>query len=97
MKLNVYDIIQKPIITEKTNQQNELLNQVVFAVHPKAGKNQIKLAVEQIFNVKVKSVNTVNVRGKSRNIGPYYIKKTNWKKAIVTLAEGDEIDFYEAV
>ena len=97
MKLDQYQIIHRPIITEKTNIQNDQLNQVVFEVHPKATKHHIKTAVEELFKVKVVCVNTIRVRGKSRRLGPFSIKKANWKKAVVTLAEGDSIDFYETV
>ncbi len=97
MKLDVYKIIKRPIITEKSNMQNDQMNQVVFMVNNKATKHQIKNAVEKLFKIKVLKVNTLSMRGKSRRIGPFRAKKPNWKKAVVTLAKGDSIDFYETV
>jgi large subunit ribosomal protein L23 len=87
-------IIRRPIVlTEKSNRLREA-NQVVFEVNREANKIQIKQAVQQLFNVKVKSVNTSIFRGKDRRMGRGYAKMQNWKKAIVTLAEGQNIDFF---
>jgi large subunit ribosomal protein L23 len=87
-------IIRRPIVlTEKANRLREA-NQVVFEVNREANKIQIKQAVQELFNVKVKSVNTSIVRGKDRRMGRGYAKMQNWKKAIVTLAEGQNIDFF---
>lgn len=87
-------VIRRPIfLTEKsTNLRNK--NQVVFEVLRDANKVQIKEAVTKLFNVKVKSVNTMVYRGKDRRMGRGYAKMQNWKKAIVTLAEGENIDFF---
>ncbi len=87
-------IIRRPIfLTEKsTNLRNK--NQVVFEVLRNANKVQIKEAVTKLFNVKVKSVNTMIYRGKDRRMGRGYAKLQNWKKAVVTLAEGENIDFF---
>jgi large subunit ribosomal protein L23 len=87
-------IIRRPIfLTEKSNTLRGQ-NQVVFEVQRGANKIQIKTAVQKLFNVKVESVNTMLYRGKDRRMGRGYAKMQNWKKAIVTLAEGENIDFF---
>jgi large subunit ribosomal protein L23 len=88
-------IIRRPIVlTEKANVLREKQNQVVFEVSRAANKVQIKDAVQKLFNVKVTDVNTMLMRGKDRRMGRGYAKTQNWKKAIVTLKEGDSIDFF---
>jgi large subunit ribosomal protein L23 len=88
-------IIRRPImLTEKSNQLREM-NKVVFEVARTANKIQIRDAVQQLFNVKVVEVNTLVMRGKDRRMGRGYAKMQNWKKAMVTLKEGDSIDFFE--
>ncbi len=88
-------IIRRPIVlTEKANLLREKSNQVVFEVSRAANKVQIKDAVQKLFNVKVTDVNTMVMRGKDRRMGRGYAKTQNWKKAIVTLKEGDSIDFF---
>ena len=86
-----YDIIKRPIITEKSMSLKEQSNKYTFAVDPKANKIEIKEAVEAIFNVKVLSVNTLNVAGKAKRMGKYEGKTAAYKKAIVELAEGQRI------
>ena len=87
-------VIRKPIfLTEKSNTLRGK-NQVVFEVLRNANKVQIKEAVQKLFNVKVESVNTMVYRGKDRRMGRGYAKMQNWKKAVVTLREGDNIDFF---
>ncbi len=88
-------IIRRPLITEKSTQQKEESRQYVFEVDPKANKIEIKAAVEQLFKVKVIKVRTLNVLGKIKRLGRRYGKRPDWKKAIVTLREGDRIDFFE--
>lgn len=90
-----HEIIRKPLITEKSTQQKEENRQYVFEVDPKANKIEIKAAVEQLFKVKVIKVRTLNVLGKIKRLGRKYGKRPDWKKAIVTLKEGDRIDFFE--
>lgn len=92
---NPRDIIKKPIISEKSYKLIEN-NKYVFSVAPGAPKEEIKDAVEAIFNVKVKSVNTMNRAGKIKRQGATSGRTTGMKKAIVTLAEGDKIEFFEA-
>ena len=87
-------VIRKPIfLTEKSNALRTK-NQVVFEVLRGANKVQIREAVQKMFNVKVESVNTMVYRGKDRRMGRGYAKMQNWKKAVVTLAEGENIDFF---
>ncbi len=90
-----YEIIRRPLITEKSTQQKEENRQYVFEVDPEANKIEIKEAVEQLFRVKVLKVRTLNVLGKIKRLGRRYGKRPDWKKAIVTLREGDRIDFFE--
>ncbi len=87
-------IIRRPIfLTEKSNLLRKS-NQVVFEVLRDANKVQIKEAVQKLFSVKVESVNTMLYRGKDRRMGRGYAKMQNWKKAVITLAEGQNIDFF---
>ena len=91
--MNSYrDIIKGPIITEKTSTLKEKENSITFSVDVKANKIQIKQAIEKIFNVKVESVNTVNVRPKKKRVGRYAGKTNKVKKAIVKLKEGSSIE-----
>lgn len=89
---NYRDVIKAPIITEKTANLTQNFNTVTFSVDPKANKTQIKQAVEKIFNVKVESVNTVNVKPRKKRVGRYVGKTNKVKKAIVKLAEGSSIE-----
>ena len=91
----LYDIIQGPIITEKTMALKENDNKYTFKVLKSANKIEIKNAVEQIFKVKVVSVNTINVLPKRKRVGQHEGFKPAYKKAIVKLAEGNKIDAFE--
>jgi len=88
-------IIIRPLITEKSTQQKETNNQYVFEVHRDANKIEIQSAVERLFKVKVSQVRTSNVLGKVKRVGRKYGKRQDWKKATVTLKEGDRIEFFE--
>jgi large subunit ribosomal protein L23 len=90
-----YDIIRRPIITEKTNIQKEESNQVTFEVDPRANRIEVQRAIEKIFNVKVANIRTMHVRGKIKRRGRILGKRRNWKKAIVTLMPGERIEFFE--
>lgn len=94
-------IIQKPIITEKSTMLKEQSNRYVFRVDHRANKRQIRKAVEEVFNVHVKKITTTNYRGKPKTVmnkaGRFTGKGSNWKKAYVTLAEGDTIDVFDVV
>ncbi|RLD58955.1 MAG: 50S ribosomal protein L23 [Bacteroidetes bacterium] len=95
------NIILKPVITEKMTKLGEKLNRFGFIVHKKANKIQIKNAVEELYGVDVESVNTMNYSGKnkSRNTKSGIVtgRTNSYKKAIVTLAEGETIDFYSNI
>ncbi len=91
----VHQIIRRPLVTEKSTQQKEANNQYAFEVHPKANKIEIQSAVERLFKVKVSQVRTCSVMGKVKRLGRKYGKRPDWKKAIVTLKEGDRIEFFE--
>jgi len=88
-------IIRRPLITEKSTQQKESNHQYAFEVHGKANKIEIQSAVERLFKVKVLQVRTCNVLGKVKRLGRKFGKRPDWKKAIVTLQEGDRLDFFE--
>lgn len=91
--MNEYrDIIKGPIITEKSAALSQNSNTVTFSVDVKANKTQIKQAIEKVFNVKVESVNTINVRPKDKRVGRYAGKTNRVKKAIVKLKEGSSIE-----
>ena len=92
-----YDIIRRPLNTEKTNLQKELFNQVSFEVDRRANRVEIKDAVERIFNTKVRSVRTIQMKGKVKRRGRIVGKRRDWKKAIVRLMPGQRIDFFEGV
>ena len=94
MNLVAHDIIIKPVITEKSSALVEH-NKYTFEVHRSANKIQIRQAIEQIFKVKVLSVNTMNVPSKPKRMGAFVGKTRSWKKAIVALPEGQRIEFFE--
>lgn len=90
----LHEIIRKPLVTEKANLLSDTGTVVSFEVSRTANKIEIKRAIEQAFNVKVKSVNTMQMRGKVKRVGYSLGQRNNWKKAYVTLEEGHSIDFY---
>ncbi len=89
--LNSYDIIRKPVITEKSTLASEN-NQVVFEVSTSASKPEIKKAIEELFKVKVTAVNTITTKGKTKRFRGRPYRRSDVKKAVVTLAEGQSID-----
>src|SRR6056297_1223967 len=97
----INEILIKPIITEKMTEKGETLNQYGFVVDKRANKLQIKNAIEEMYGVTVESINTMRYRGKNRmrytKSGIIKGKENNFKKAIVTLSEGDTIDFYSNI
>ena len=88
-------IIRKPLVTEKSTRQKEEARQYAFEVRRDANKIEIQFAVERLFKVKVLQVRTSNILGKVKRLGRRYGRRSDWKKAIVTLREGDRIDFFE--
>jgi large subunit ribosomal protein L23 len=93
--MNLYDVIKKPLLTEKTTLEKDNKNVVSFVVASDANKIEIKEAVQQLFKVEVTRVHTVVVPGKFKRVGKTSGKRSNWKKAYVTLKEGSNIDFFE--
>lgn len=93
--MRLEEVIQRPLITEKGAKQREKANEYFFAVHPKADKNMIRLAVEKLFGVKVLHVYTMNVTGRTKRVGAKVAKMSDWKKAIVKLAEKETIKAFE--
>jgi large subunit ribosomal protein L23 len=93
--MNPYDIIKRPLITEKTSIQKEDYNQISFEVGRKANRVEIKRAIENIFKVNVDTVRTMQVKGKTKQRGRIVGKRRNWKKAVVKLMPGERIDFFE--
>lgn len=92
-----YSIIRRPVVTEKTTLQKEIANTVTFEVDRGANRIEIKRAVEKAFNVKVQSVQTMQVTGKVKRRGRILGKRRNWKKAMVRLMPGERIEFFEGV
>jgi large subunit ribosomal protein L23 len=95
--MNLYEVIRRPLVTEKSTVGRELVNQVTFAVDPRANKHEIQRAVEALFEVKVLSVRTMRMPPKQRRVGKNMGRKPEWKKALVRLAEGQSIEFFEGV
>jgi large subunit ribosomal protein L23 len=93
--MNIFDVLKKPLVTEKTTLEKDAKNIISFAVSTDANKIEIKNAVEKFFKVEVINVNTINVAGKSKRVGRKIGKRSNWKKAYVTLKEGSTVDFFE--
>lgn len=93
--MHKYEVLRRPVLTEKTDILGEQHNQYVFEVAKEANKAQIKDAVETIFEVKVERVRTAVMPGKPRRWGRHTSKTPAWKKAMVTLAEGERIDLFE--
>jgi large subunit ribosomal protein L23 len=91
----MHQIIKRPLITEKSTRMKETENQIAFVVDLRANKVQIRQAVEKLFRVKVKAVRTMNLTGKRKRVGRFWGWKSDWKKAIVTLREGERIEFFE--
>jgi large subunit ribosomal protein L23 len=95
--VKIHEVIQRPLITEKSNIGREENNAVTLAVHPLANKHDIQRAVEGLFDVQVLRVHTMRMPGKIRRVGRSMGRKPEWKKAIVRLAEGHSIEFFEGV
>ena len=93
--MNEYDIVVRPIITEKSTLLKDAGNQYIFEVQRDANKIEIKKAVEKLFKVKVVSVNVSNMEGKKKRLGRFEGKKSDWKKAVVKLSPKDKITIFE--
>jgi large subunit ribosomal protein L23 len=95
--MNLHDVIQQPLVTEKSNIAKEEANIATFRVDPAATKHDIRRAVESLFEVKVTNVRTMRQPGKMKRVGKNIGRRPSWKKAIVELAEGQMIEFFEGV
>ena len=93
--MNRFEIIKRPLDTEKLDRMRDRENKFAFEIAMKANKTEVKQAIEQLFKVKVLDVKTAIVRGKFRRLGRTQGQRPNWKKAIVTLKEGDAIQLFE--
>ena len=93
--MNIFDVLRAPKMSEKTLSLKEEANQFAFEVDQRANKIQIKESVEKSFKVSLLKVRTMNVRGKKKRLGRYQGLKSSWKKAIITLKEGDTIEYFE--
>lgn len=93
--MNIYDVIRKPLITEKTTTEKDSHNVVAVVVNSGANKIEIKQAAEKLFKVEVKAVRTINMAGKVKRTGRNIGKRSNWKKAYISLNVGSTIDFFE--
>jgi large subunit ribosomal protein L23 len=92
-----YEVVQRPLLTEKGTRLKEEANQYLFRVARTATKIEIKQAIEQLFKVKVAEVRTLRVQGKVKRMGRFSGRRAAWKKAIVTLKTGQSIELYEGV
>jgi large subunit ribosomal protein L23 len=90
-------VIRRPLITEKSTIAREEANIVTFAVDPRASKHEVRRAVEELFGVTVLDVRTMRMPHKTKRVGRFIGRKPLWKKALVQLAEGDTIEFFEGV
>ena len=95
--MNSEQIILSPLVTERNMLLRDEHNKYAFRVHLQATKSEIRKAVEELFNVRVVSVTTMNMMGKGKRLGRFSGRRSAWKKAIVRVAEGQKIDIYEAV
>ena len=93
--MDARQVLKRPLLTEKATIARETMNEFAFEVDGRANKVQIKSAIEELFNVKVTKVRTVSVRGKMKRMGIHQGKRPDWKKAMVTLAEGSSIDLFD--
>ena len=95
MQERIFNIIKRPVISEKSTALAEVGNRYVFEVAADSTKPEIKDAVEQLFKVKVKQVRTIMMHGKNKRSGRFEFKRSNWKKAIITLGEGQRIELFQ--
>lgn len=95
MNKKTYQILRRPLITEKSTTQKDLQNKLFFEVDRRANKIEIKQAVEQIFKVDVLAVTTMNMNGKKKRVGRFFTRRPDWKKAVVTIKPGQRVEFFE--
>jgi large subunit ribosomal protein L23 len=92
----MHAVLVQPLLTEKITALREKTNTVGFIVHPNANRVQIKQAVEALLKVKVEKVNVLNIRGKVKRLGRFSGRRSDWKKAFVTLKKGEKLEMYES-
>ncbi|GLI36080.1 50S ribosomal protein L23 [Desulforhabdus amnigena] len=92
-----YQILKRPLVTEKSTIEKEDRNKLYFEVDRRANKIEIKEAVEQIFKVNVLDVTTITMKGKKKRVGRFFTKRPDWKKALVTIKAGQRVEFFEGV
>ncbi|MBI5745891.1 MAG: 50S ribosomal protein L23 [Nitrospirae bacterium] len=97
MSRSPYDILIKPLLTEKMTALKESENRISFVVDKRANKIEVKKAVEEAFKVKVASVNVMNLLGKKKRLGRFAGKRPDWKKAIITLKKGEKLELFEGM
>ena len=97
MNREPYDVLIRPYLTEKMTTLREKANQVAFIVRADANRIEVKRAVETALKVRVERVNIMNIQGKTKRMGRFAGKRPDWKKAIVTLKEGEKLELYESV
>jgi large subunit ribosomal protein L23 len=95
MDINIYNVIKGPVMSGKAFLLNKKLNKLMLKVHPKANKQQIKHALEKLFNVKVEKVNTLRRKGKTRKVKRITVQRPLTKRVIVTLVEGYKLDLFD--
>lgn len=96
MKVGTHAVLVQPLLTEKITALREKTNTVGFIVHANANRVQIKQAVEALLKVKVEKVNVLNVPGKVKRLGRFSGRRSDWKKAFVTLKKGEKLEMYES-
>ncbi|MCZ6780541.1 MAG: 50S ribosomal protein L23 [Nitrospirae bacterium] len=96
MRRDPYTVLLSPLLTEKITAMRESGNKVAFLVRKDSNRIEIKRAVESALKVKVECVNVMNVRGKTKRLGRFVGKRPDWKKAVVTLKEGEKLELYES-
>ncbi|CUQ66706.1 50S ribosomal protein L23 [Candidatus Nitrospira inopinata] len=96
MKVGIHEVLVQPLLTEKITALREQTNTVGFVVHPDANRVQIKQAVETLLKVKVEKVNVLTVQGKIKRLGRFSGRRSDWKKAFVTLKKGEKLELYES-
>ncbi|OQW65044.1 MAG: 50S ribosomal protein L23 [Nitrospira sp. ST-bin4] len=94
--MEMHAVLIQPLLTEKITGLREKTNTVGFIVHPDANRVQIKQAVESLLKVKVQKVNVLNIRGKVKRLGRFSGRRSDWKKAFVTLKKGEKLEMYES-
>ncbi len=97
MSSKTFQILKRPLVTEKSTLEKEEHNKLAFEVDRRANKIEIKEAVSTIFKVDVLDVTTINMKGKRKRVGRFFTKRPNWKKAIVTIKPGQHVEFFEGV